>query len=101
MPVSFGASKGLVFQKGQAPDAMVLEINTALSSGLTYNVFASGPYNLNIDWGDGTTNSYTTAGSFTDVSLNKTYSTAGTYQIKISGSAVAIGLSSTSQIQTY
>ena len=96
MPVSFGASKGLVFQKGQAPDAMVLEINTALSSGLTYNVFASGPYNLNIDWGDGTTNSYTTAGSFTDVSLNKTYSTAGTYQIKISGSAVAIGLSSTS-----
>ena len=96
MPISFGATRGFILPKGQPNDPLTLEIDTSLSAGLTYNLFVSSPCNINIDWGDGTTGTYSNAGTFSDISVNKTYAASGIYQIKVTGSATAIGYGGTS-----
>lgn len=67
--------------------SMVLEFNTALGDGTTtIGVPLSGTVNVVVDWGDGSTDTYTTEGYKTH-----TYSAGGIYTVKISGSLTQYG----------
>lgn len=90
MPLSFGFAKGQVIAtRVQSP--MILEIDTTQSAGTTYDINFFTPSggvspNYTIDWGDGTVQNFTTVGI-----KSRTYASAGTYQIKISGAVGGIG----------
>jgi len=63
---------------------------------LTQMTYSLSSYNATIDWGDGSTNS--TATAYNDADLAHTYSTAGDYQISISGTFGTVYTSGTSQL---
>ena len=69
-----------------APDEpMVLEFDTALGD-LTIELPLFGTVNVLVDWGDSTSNTYTTTGNKTH-----TYATGGVYQVSISGTLTQFG----------
>ncbi|MDD2550764.1 MAG: hypothetical protein PHD00_11785 [Bacteroidales bacterium] len=65
---------------------MVLQFDTNLSDGTTVTLPLYGPVNVTVDWGDGSSNTYTTAGN-----KNHTYATEGVYTVEISGSLTQFG----------
>jgi len=69
-------------------DSMVLEFNIA-SNGETLTIPARnvGTYNAVVDWGDGSTSTVTT---YNDADLVHVYTTAGVYEVQISGVFPAI-----------
>lgn len=73
-----------------AQDPMVLQYNTNLSDGTTIALPLYGAVNVTVDWGDGTTNTYTTEGVH-----EHTYATHGQYTVFITGSLQQFGASST------
>jgi surface protein len=66
-------------------EPMILEFDTALGD-LTIEVPLFGTVNVLVDWGDGTSNTYTTTGNKTH-----TYATGGVYQVSISGTLTQFG----------
>jgi surface protein len=66
------------------PD-LVLVFDTSLGS-TTIELPLNGTVNVTVNWGDGTSNSYTTAGNVT-----KTYSANGIYIVRISGTLTQFG----------
>ena len=72
------------------PAAMILEVNTLLESGTQVTIPLGGSgVNVNIDWGDGSDDDYTTSGNKTH-----SYGAEGTYFITITGTLARFGLSS-------
>jgi PKD repeat protein len=68
---------------------MVLEVATsAVNQQVTLPLFGS--VNVTVNWGDGNTNSYTSAGNVT-----RTYAAAGTYTITIAGTLTQFGSGNT------
>jgi surface protein len=67
-------------------DPMVLEFNTALSTGTTVAIPLYGTVNVTVDWGDGTTETYTTEGK-----KNHTYAVDGIYTVNITGTLTRYG----------
>jgi len=68
-----------------ASEPMILEFDTSLGD-LTIELPLFGTVNVLVDWGDSTSNSYTTTGNKTH-----TYATGGVYQVSISGRLTAFG----------
>jgi len=69
------------------PEPMVLVFNTALGNTTIEIPFGDASLvNVVVDWGDGTSDSYTTNGTKT-----KTYASGGTYTVEISGSLERFG----------
>ena len=66
-------------------DDLVLQYNTALGN-LTIDLRLKGTVSVLVDWGDGTSNTYTSAGSRTH-----TYASAGTYTVRVSGTLTGFG----------
>ena len=77
-----GADGGFVFD----PDNLVLVFDTNLASGTTVTLPLAGTVNVSVDWGDNTSDTYTTAGNKTH-----TYASNGVYVVQISGSLTAFG----------
>src|SRR5690554_1142727 len=75
-------SKLKVFDFATADGSQALSITVRLPVGKF----------LKVDWGDGTFNTYTGQGESTNVTLSKTYSGAGAYPIKFSGSYKSLTL---------
>ncbi len=69
---------------------MVLEFNTNLSAGTTIMLPLNGTVDVTVDWGDETSNDYTTAGNH-----GHTYTAEGTYAVKINGTLTQFGNGST------
>ncbi|MDY0102309.1 MAG: BspA family leucine-rich repeat surface protein [Lentimicrobium sp.] len=69
---------------------MVLQFNTNLSDGTTVALPLKGAVNVSVNWGDGTSNNYTTAENH-----DHTYAAEGTYTVEISGSLEQFGNGST------
>jgi surface protein len=67
------------------PD-LVLVFDTTLASGTTVTVPLAGTVDVVVDWGDGTSDAYTTAGNKTH-----TYASEGEYEVRISGLLTAFG----------
>lgn len=67
---------------------MTLEFNTNLSAGTTVTLPLNGTVNVTVDWGDGSTEPFTTTGN-----KNHTYASEGTYTVTISGSLTQFGAS--------
>ncbi|MBI9067211.1 MAG: BspA family leucine-rich repeat surface protein [Salinivirgaceae bacterium] len=65
---------------------MVLEFNTNLSDGTTITLPLYGTVDVSVNWGDGSSDSYTTTGK-----KNHTYATEDTYTVSISGSLTQFG----------
>jgi surface protein len=65
-------------------DPFVLVYNVA--AGNTITLPTNGTVNISVDWGDGSTNTYSTFGNRTH-----TYSTAGEYTVKITGTLTKFG----------
>lgn len=65
---------------------MVLEFDTSLGT-TTISVPLAGTVNVVVDWGDGTSNTYTTTGSKTH-----TYASGGVYQVNITGTLTQFGI---------
>ena len=80
-----GATGGIVIDLNN----IVLVYNTNLSSGTTISV-PTGSGSHTINWGDGSSNSYTSSGY-----KNHTYSVNGTYTVQVSGTVNSFGSSST------
>ncbi|KUG25951.1 chitinase [hydrocarbon metagenome] len=59
---------------------MVLVFNTNLSAGTTVTLPLYGTVNVNVDWGDGNNDNYTTGGD-----KDHTFSSEGNYTVSISG----------------
>lgn len=77
-----GLFNGGLFQKSQQPTTWDLTFTTTgASQGVTVNIFGGSGINIVIDWGDGSSNTYTTTGA-----KNHTYTDAGTHVAKLSGS---------------
>jgi hypothetical protein len=100
MPLSFGFAKGQVIASRVATTPMILEIDTTQSAGTTFDLNFFTPTggvtpNFTVDWGDGTTNTYTSIGV-----KSRTYASAGTYQIRISGDVSGIGWVSDTSTRT-
>jgi surface protein len=68
------------------PDPMVLVYNTALSAGTTVVLPLAGTVDVTVDWGDGSTETFTTAGDKTH-----TYATDGTYTVEMVGTLTGFG----------
>jgi surface protein len=68
---------------------MILEYNTNLSSGTTITLPLYGTVNVTVDWGDGNTQTVTSASD-----LSHTYATDGTYTVQITGTLTHFGSSS-------
>lgn len=69
---------------------MVLEFDTNLSDGTHIVLPFQGSVNVTVDWGDGTTNTYTTSGG-----RGHTYQTEGTYTVSIAGKLSSFGFNPT------
>jgi surface protein len=67
------------------PD-LVLVFDTTLATGTTVTVPLAGTVNVVIDWGDGSSEAFTTAGNKTH-----TYASEGEYEVRVSGSLTAFG----------
>jgi surface protein len=82
MPLSFTPGGTQFFHEVNSTPALIIEIDTSLSSGLTYeiNFTGTGTPSFSIEWGDGTAQQFTTFGVKT-----KTYSAGGIYRIKVRG----------------
>ncbi len=68
---------------------MVINYNTSLSggtNGTTITLPLNGAVNVNVDWGDGSSDTYTTAGN-----RDHTYSAGGAYTVTITGSLEHFG----------
>ena len=65
---------------------MVLEFNTTLSAGKTITLPLYGTVNVSVNWGDGKTDTYTTAGNH-----EHPYTAEGIYTVSISGSLEHFG----------
>lgn len=73
----------------QGSDAMIVEVRVAgFGTDLVAFIYPSGTTDINVDWGDGTSDYYNTAGV-----KGHYYSSAGTYMIKITGSLQGYGTS--------
>lgn len=68
---------------------MRLVFDTTLSSGTTIEIPLNGTVNVSVDWGDGIVESFTTTGY-----KPHTYSSPGTYTVKISGTLTGYGINS-------
>lgn len=69
-----------------AQGPMTLVYNTNLIAGNTITLPLRDTVNVTVDWGDGTTSSSTTSGD-----ISKTYSSKGTYTVKIYGTVSRFG----------
>ncbi len=67
-------------------DPMVLEFNTTLTSGTTITLPFQGDVNVVVEWGDGSSDTYTDSGD-----KSHTFVTDSTYSVKISGSLSQFG----------
>ena len=67
-------------------DNLVLVFDTTLATGTTVTVPLAGTVDVVIDWGDGTTEAFTTAGNKTH-----TYASEGEYTVRVSGSLTGFG----------
>jgi len=65
---------------------MVLQFNTNLSDGTTITLPLYGTVDVTVNWGDGSSNTYTEAGS-----QDHTYATEDIYTVEISGSLTQFG----------
>src|SRR5660398_53358 len=65
---------------------MLLVIDTALEAGYDFTLPLYGTVDATVDWGDGNSDSYTTAGDKTH-----TYSVDGTYTVEITGGLTQLG----------
>ena len=65
---------------------LVYTVSSSKTITLPLNTLNNTPINVSVDWGDSTTNTYTTIGNKTH-----TYSTAGDYLVKITGSLIQFG----------
>ncbi|MDY0347524.1 MAG: BspA family leucine-rich repeat surface protein [Tenuifilaceae bacterium] len=65
---------------------MVLEFNTNLSEGTTITLPLQGTVDVTVDWGDGSSDTYTSAGN-----RGHTYTAEGTYTVKIVGTLQRFG----------
>ncbi len=65
---------------------MVLTVDTSLEAGEQVTLPLYGTVNCTVDWGDGSSNEYTTTGDKTH-----TYSSGGIYTIRISGTLTQFG----------
>lgn len=65
---------------------MLLIFNTNLSAGTTVTLPLYGTVNVNVDWGDGNNDTYTSGGD-----KNHTYASDGIYTVSISGSLTHFG----------
>jgi surface protein len=70
---------------GTCSTALQLQINATIGSGMEFAFY--GNTNVNINWGDGSNNLVTGNNPSGTYSPYKTYSTAGTYNIAITGQA--------------
>lgn len=78
-----------VFNQGS--DAMIIEVRVSGSgAGLGAYIYPFGTTDINVDWGDGTSDYYNTTGQ-----KQHFYSSAGTYMIKITGSLQGYGATGT------
>ena len=71
---------------GLLAQAMVLEYNTNLTTGLTIRLPLYGTVNVSINWGDGNIETVITAGNKRHI-----YATDGTYTVSISGTLTQYG----------
>ncbi|MDD2550668.1 MAG: hypothetical protein PHD00_11305, partial [Bacteroidales bacterium] len=65
---------------------MVLQFDTNKSAGTTITLPLYGDVNVTVNWGDGSSNTYTEAGN-----QDYTYAAEGTYTVAISGSLTQFG----------
>lgn len=70
---------------GAAKNPMIIEIDTSLAAGTSYSFGLRAPFDVFINWGDGSTNSYSDAA--VDTEISHTYASSGTYFIRVSGYA--------------
>jgi len=68
------------------PEPMVLVFDTTLADGTTVTVPLAGTVDVVIDWGDGSSEAFTTSGNKTH-----TYAEEGEYTVEISGSLTGFG----------
>ena len=68
------------------PDDLVFVYNTRLSSGTTVAVPLKEPVDVSVDWGDGSSEDFTTGGT-----KSHTYTSDGFYLVQISGSLQGFG----------
>lgn len=73
-------------KNGRSVTVLIIEISEYdLSTYFTYYYYASSSHAITVDWGDGTTNTYTSSSSYSHKgeSYTHTYSTAGIYYISV------------------
>jgi surface protein len=81
------ARKLMGVSKGDDVDPdLVLVFDTTLATGTTVTVPLAGTVDVVIDWGDGTSEAFTTIGNKTH-----TYAAEGEYTVRVSGSLTAFG----------
>lgn len=81
------ARKLMGVTKGAGVDpAMILVFDTTLATGTTVTVPLAGTVNVVVDWGDGASDVYATAGDRTH-----TYASEGEYTVRVSGSLTQFG----------
>jgi surface protein len=85
---------GLMFKQQEAVTSLDFTFSvktdnagTSSSTQFKYPTISGGSYNCVVDWGDGNTSTITT---YNDTAWTHTYSSAGTYTIKISGVCTGI-----------
>ena len=81
-PILEGDNVYALYRELPLSSSMILVFNTNLATGTTVTLPFRGTTNVNVDWGDGTNNDYTTFGNVT-----KTYGSEGTYTVTITGLA--------------
>jgi len=84
-----GSSKKLLMGSSKPPvppEPMVLVFDTTLATGTTVTIPLAGTVNVVVDWGDSTSDTYTTSGNKTH-----TYAAEGEYTVEISGSLTGFG----------
>lgn len=67
-------------------DIMIWQSNTTLSGTPTSSAIGSFPYGLDVNWGDGTINSWATNGP----NPTHTYASGGTYTIRVTGGIASL-----------
>lgn len=83
---SYGTNYGQEEVFTTLPTPMSLEFDTNLSDGTTITLPLSGTVNVTVDWGDGSTESFTSAGN-----RNHTYASNGIYSVNIYGTVTHFG----------
>jgi len=84
-----GSSKKLLMGSSKPPvppEPMVLVFDTTLATGTTVTVPLAGTVDVVVDWGDSTSDTYTTDGNKTH-----TYAAEGEYTVEISGTLTGFG----------